>query len=197
MPSLELSIIKKILTKSKEINNEKYNIEFPVFIETGTFMGSTISKMSYIFDELHTIEVNEDLYNNAKNKYNNLNKINFHLGDSAYVLKNIIINVDKNAIIFLDGHYSSGITGKGIKDVPLYEELNAIITNFKNHCIIIIDDVRLFGHGPNTPESYHSEDWSNINIDTILDIVKPKLISHYLLPSKLHNEDRLIIHLSN
>lgn len=195
MPSLELSIIKNILDKSKNIILPELNIEYPIFIETGTYMGSTINKMKYIFDELYTIEIDEKLYNNAKNKYKDTNKIKFYLGDSGKILNNIISIINNNAIFFLDGHYSSGITGKGDKDVPLYEELNSIITQFNYYSIIIIDDVRLFGKGPNNKDNYQNENWEDININEILKIVKPKLLSHYYLPSKLHKQDRLILHL--
>lgn len=183
MPPLDYNTIKKVLENTQH--------SFPCFVETGTFMGETILAMEDKFDELHTIEIKIEFYENVKNKYNG-NKINFYLGDSGEMLKEICSTLDKNTIFFLDGHWSAGNTGKGKKDCPLYEELEHIMTNFKHNGIIIIDDVRLFGLGPNKGTEICN--WEDINIDNILNVVNKRMINHYNLPSVLNVNDRLIIH---
>ena len=55
---------------------------------------------------------------------------------------------------------------------------------------MIINDVRLFGKNIN-------EDWSCINEDTILEILKDRIIDFYHLDSPLAKNDRLIIKISN
>ena len=82
------------------------------------------------------------------------------------------------------------IQEKGEKDCPLYEELNAILSNHKDEAIIIVDDVRLFGMGPNNKAKYDICNWEEINIENILKIVKDRITNHYFLPSELNNEDR-------
>lgn len=184
MPSIDINFIKSSL-KNRKLE------EFPVFIETGTYKGGTIFHMSKHFNELYTIEVANHLYKDVVEKYNQtkLNNINFILGDSCNVLPKLLPKITNKSIVFLDGHFSSLNTGKGDKDVPLYEEVSAIMSFHKNECIIIIDDIRLVGTDRN-------EDWSDISIDQILEITKPRQIDSFYLPSRLNSKDRLIIHLT-
>jgi len=166
--------------------------KYPVFIETGTCHGWTTFAMEPHFDEIHTIEIKQDLYEKTKGKYNG-NKINFYLGDSSVVLNDICKKVIQPSVFFLDGHWSAGNTGKGDKDCPLYEELAVIMNTFKQDAIIIIDDFRLFGKGPSTNTEVC--DWENISKQGILDIVKDRLNCEYHLPSHMDKTDRLILHI--
>ena len=138
---------------------------------------------------------NESLkrYERVKNQYKG-DKINFYLGDSSDVLTDILPSITGKSIIFLDGHWSGDNTGKGIKDCPLYEEITSIIHNHIDEAIIIIDDVRMFSKGPNNCGQICN--WEEINIENILQIVKTRMTNYYLLPSSMHNEDRMVIHIS-
>ena len=110
------------------------------------------------------------------------------------MLTDILPIITGKSIIFLDGHWSAGNTGKGIKDCPLYEEISSIISSHKDEVIIIVDDVRLFGKGPNKGTDICN--WEEINIENILKIVNDRMTNHYFLPSCHDNEDRLVIHIS-
>jgi hypothetical protein len=187
MPPLELSIFDNI-KQSNIFEN------YPIFVETGTFIGETIFLMSNKFKELHTIEIKEDFYNNVKSSNKNSN-INFYLGDSSVEIVNICKNIKNNTIFFLDGHWSAGNTGRGNKDCPLYEELDGIINNFKYKAIIIIDDVRLFGKGPNKKNEISN--WEEINVEDIIKKAESRLSEYYFLSSNLDDKDRLILHLDN
>ena len=175
MPSINIEFLRLLESDYKNYSN---------FIETGTFLGDTIFNVEKYFSNLYTVEVKEKLYENVKRKYKG-DKISFYLGDSSVVLNDILPNID--------GHWSVGITGKGKKDVPLYEELNSIMSHHKDEAIIIIDDVNLFGSGPNTTKKKCN--WEEINIENVLEIVKDRTTKHYFLPSKLKKDDRLIIHI--
>jgi hypothetical protein len=168
--------------------------KYPVFIETGTYNGWTTFAMEPHFNEIHTIEIKQDIYEKTKGEYNG-DKINFYLGDSSVVLNDVCKKVSQPSVFFLDGHWSAGDTGKGDKDCPLYEELTVIIDNFKQDAIIIIDDFRLFGKGPSTNTEVC--DWENISKQGILDIVKDRLNCEYHLPSHMDNTDRFILHINS
>jgi hypothetical protein len=183
MPSIDKNFL--------EILQDDYK-KYPCFIETGTFNGETTFSMEPYFNELYTIEFSEKYYNNTKNRYTG-KKINFILGDSSIVFNTLLSNIKEKCIFFLDGHWSSGDTGKSDKDCPLIEEITHINNLLKNDAIIIIDDCRLFGLSKKTGSN---EDWSEISKEKILDIIKLRINKVYHLDSTHAKDDRLIIHIN-
>lgn len=165
---------------------------FQIFLETGTYRGETIFAMEPYFKQLHTIEIKKEFYDACKEKYHG-NKIQFHLGDSSKVLPKILPEVQGNMVLFLDGHWSSKDTGKGDKDVPLFEELDAINSFFKSNALIIIDDYRLFGRSPNAifRFNYSQEDWSAISKSRLISRLKPRVSTSFVAG------DRFIIGIKN
>jgi hypothetical protein len=165
---------------------------YPYFIETGTFNGDTTFELEPYFEKIYTIEFSEKYYNNTKSSYKG-NKINFLLGDSSIVFKYLLPTITDKCIFFLDGHWSSGDTGKSEKDCPLEEEITHIYHLFKHEAIIIIDDFRLFGL---CEKNGMNEDWSKINKENLLDILKSRISKVYHLDSDISKDDRMIIHIN-
>lgn len=184
MPSIDINFLKQLQSEYQTYEN---------FIETGIFCGETTFALEPYFSKLYTIEIKKEYYENVKQDYKG-NKINFYLGDSSDVLNEIIPSITGKSIIFLDGHWSGDDTGKGVKDVPLYEELRCIMLNHKDEAIIIIDDVRLFSVGPNIGNEVCN--WEDINTNNIIKIVEERINKTYFLPSHLASDDRLILHIS-
>lgn len=187
MPSLGLDVI-------RSIHGDNILDTYPIFVETGTYLGETIFQMEKFFKILHTIEIKEEFHRIIKSRYTG-DKITFHLGDSSNILNELVDDLTDNTIFFLDGHWSSGDTGRGEKDCPLMEEVEAIMKKFNHSAILIIDDYRLFGKGPS--EKNEIVDWTNISKDKLLELTKNRMSEYYHLPSSLHLEDRLIIHLKS
>lgn len=182
MPSINLNFLNELKCTLSD---------YPVFIETGTYLGETIFGMEPYFDKLFTIELSEKYYTNTSAKYKGT-KINFLLGDSSTRLKDVFDSVTENCLIFLDGHYSSGDTAKGKKECPLLEEIEQINTYCKGNAIIIIDDCRLLSKGP---QDGFAHDWSDINVSKILSILGNKVKRLYFLDSICAKNDRLVIHI--
>ena len=180
MPSLNENFLKKL--------RDDYT-NYPCFIETGTFQGTTILGMESFFEKLYTIELSEAYHNYVKNNYNG-SKIQFLLGDSSIVLRDLLPIISEKCVFFLDGHWSNGNTARGTVDVPLIDEITHINNLFQNEGIIIIDDFRLF-------ETNFSENWSNIKKSTILNILASRIKEIYHLDSELHSMDRMIIHINS
>jgi hypothetical protein len=184
MPSLTLSDIEKIKGNFRE---------FTAFIETGTYMGDTIFQMEPLFNQLYTVEIKPEFRDNVKSRYSG-NKIEFLLGDSSEVFKTLLPTINEPAIFFLDGHWSSGYTGRGIKDCPLIEELTMINEKFVSSGVVIIDDRRLFG---TSPKNGGWEDWEHINDESCMNCIKSRIKDIYCIPSELHPHDRLVIHINS
>lgn len=197
-------LTEKFITQLKV--EEDANRTHPCFVETGTCTGGTIFALEHMFEELHTIEIKPEFYENVKRSYNKRwrnriktifrrpKKISFYLGDSSIVLNSVTSKLNRDTIFFLDGHWSSGDTGKGPKDCPVEEELTSIASSFRHRGIIIIDDFRLFGKGPTKGGCL--ENWEDINKPKLLDIMGERLEQEYHLPSKLDPSDRLVLHIS-
>jgi hypothetical protein len=172
------------------------------FVETGTFMGDTTEVARRMFEKVYTIEVKEDLYVQARNRFKPYPSVTCYLGDSSILLGDICKTLDKPTCFWLDGHYSAGNTGSGAKRVPLYEELELIMTHCKVPCVILIDDCRLFGSSvtkksmtdvifkKKVPDIYG---WDVINGPSILEKVSSRLESYSFAPSNLHPQDRMCI----
>jgi hypothetical protein len=177
MPTLLKEDLINILALS-ETNKDEYNN----FVETGTYMGETILRFIDDFENLYTIELSNNFYEDFNKKNYNRDKLKSILGDSSEKIKEVIDELKDKTIFFLDGHYSSCGTARGDKDVPLCEELKIINDYFNYESLIIIDDLRLFG------TNIH-EDWSEITKEKMLDILTDRVDSH------LEIGDRLVIKL--
>ena len=80
-------------------------------VETGTFIGKTTFEFAQVFKEVHTIELDQGLFDQAAQfLYTNNSNVICYYGDSAKVLKTKLINRlnEKNEKVFfyLDAHWS-------------------------------------------------------------------------------------------
>lgn len=131
---------------------KKYSLK--TFVETGTYLGDTTNALKDYFNKLYTIELSEDLYKKAVERFSEDPHIKVLQGDSGKVLKTLITRIDEPTLFWLDGHYSAGITAQGEKDTPIFEELECILSekNYNPKHIILIDDARCFGAIEDYPE---------------------------------------------
>ena len=140
---------------------QKILMHFPIenFVETGTYVGDTAFWASRYFKNVFTIEKSPPLWEKARNKYRDVQNINFLFGDSGEILRKIKPQLNTPAMFWLDAHWSGGMTyGEG-DECALLRELEAIIDIDQNN-FILIDDARLFLLPPPRPHS--ATDWPNI-----------------------------------
>lgn len=117
---------------------------YTTIIETGTFLGESTRFFASHFQQVYTIEVSDMLYARARDKLAQLANVEVLHGDSGVVLESLMTRIDSPCVIYLDGHYSGGVTSQGSKKVPIYEELHHIFCHpVKNH-LVVIDDARCF-----------------------------------------------------
>lgn len=121
---------------------QKYG--YNVLIETGTYRGDMVEAQKKHFKKIYSIELSQMLYNKAKKRFRKDQNVYIVQGDSGKVLSGILNKLNEPAIFWLDGHYSAGMTAKGDKECPIFEELNAILNGKKLNHVLLIDDARCF-----------------------------------------------------
>ena len=121
---------------------KQYNLR--VFVETGTCGGDMVNAVKDTFQEIHSIEIGEDLYQRAKSRFSGLGGISIHKGDSADILPVILDQVKEPVLFWLDAHYSGGGTARGELDTPVVRELGHILAHRVRQHVILVDDARCF-----------------------------------------------------
>ncbi len=114
----------------------------PVFVETGTYMGATVQKALELgFEKIISIEIDEQLYQKACQKFARRPAVELICGDTLERLPHILADLAQPATFWLDAHRGPGPGG----DVPypIMKELELIANHpIKTHTILI-DDRRL------------------------------------------------------
>jgi tetratricopeptide (TPR) repeat protein len=114
-----------------------------IFIETGTLFGGTTVEAAKVFKEVHTIELSSELFQKAKQRFNDNNNVHVYYGDSATILKELLPNIRGRVVFWLDGHYSGTGTAQGSQNTPILQEI-AAIKDYLEYAVILIDDIRIF-----------------------------------------------------
>jgi hypothetical protein len=129
----------------KERTVEQYRQEYncDILVETGTYRGDMIYAGRNYFKQIYSIELDSNLHKKALKKFKKYSHIEIYQGDSGAVLQKIIPKLDRPTLFWLDAHYSGGITAKGEKECPVFEELATIFSSTHHH-IVLIDDARCF-----------------------------------------------------
>jgi len=117
-----------------------------IWIETGTYLGETTEFLSAHSTMVYSIEPEPALYLNAVKKFESFNNVQIINGLSEEVFLTLLPKLSGDINLWLDGHYSAGITFKGPKDTPIVDELNCISNNKSNFekVSVFIDDVHCF-----------------------------------------------------
>lgn len=164
--------------------------DFPIFIETGTWLGHTIFGVERFFNKLYTIEISKEIYEQTKASYHG-DKITFLFGDSGVVIKDILTECNDKVLFFLDAHASGGnLCNFNITTLytPLEQEIYNINKYSKYESLIIIDDCRALG-------TKNNSNWEFINESVIREILKDRLINLYYVDCEQFKNDRMIIHI--
>jgi hypothetical protein len=128
--------------KKKEVPILSFKRRFgiDVFIETGTYRGEMVDAMKNNFKEVYSIELADNFYNAAVEKFALYANVHLIHGDSARMIPEVLKKIHEPAIFWLDAHYMGPKTARGKLDTPIKEELTAIFNHpIKKHAIIIDD----------------------------------------------------------
>jgi hypothetical protein len=139
------------LIKQRAIRHYAEQFGLQTLVETGTYLGDMVEAMKHVFQKIYSIELSQELYEKAQQRFAGQGSIHLIQGDSGVELGKLMDQIDQPTLFWLDGHYSAGITAKGEKDTPIYEELSHVFGLPQKGHVILIDDARCFGKDPAYP----------------------------------------------
>lgn len=121
-------------------------------IETGTYLGETTAFLASHVRRVVSIEIEPRLHALAVERFRDQQHVEIRLGDGMEIVPQLVSELDAPCLIWLDGHFSGGITGRGALDEPAVEILRRIETERPPRGMtIVVDDLRVFGSEPSAP----------------------------------------------
>lgn len=192
----------------RTVNKYAKAAEYEVAVETGTLFGDSTSRLSKYFSHVYTIEINRELYEKASAKFKDNAGIRVICGDSKQVLRELVKEIQRPCLFYLDAHFSgdrttnwkksnwrgyrvdTGYSGEqptAENQVPLFEEIKLIHDDFRSRCLIYIDDVDKFdenGVGLRD-KKFLGEDWTHLNLNAIRSYLAGRLKAWVQVKSQL------------
>jgi hypothetical protein len=109
------------------------------FVETGACWGHTLWGLRADFDHLYSVELADNYWRAACERFLGTPHVQVFPGDSRQVLPKILSLVSGPALIFLDAHHSAPDSADA--GDPLPGEIEAI-TRLSPSSLVVIDDMR-------------------------------------------------------
>ena len=140
----------------------RYQTAETTWIETGSYLGETSSKLAKVSKQVHSIEPEISLFKYVQWRYKRLINLKFHHGTSEQILDDLVKNLEGDTCFWLDGHFSGDITFRGETSSPIIYELSVIERHLNKlgQVRVFVDDVRDF--------VFQSNDSSYPNIDYLV-----------------------------
>lgn len=132
-----------------------------VWIETGTYLGSTTCFLARRASMVYSIEPALTLFANAREYFAQFKNVEIINGTSEEVLPRLLPAISGDVSFWLDGYYSHGITFKGSNTTPIAEEPQCIgehLSHFQS-VVVLVDDIRCFNPHIGEYSAYPSIDF--------------------------------------
>ena len=124
---------------------KSHSLPSATWIETGTYLGDTTSKLAKIAKKVISIEPQAELSKFASTRLKRNKNVEIINSTSESCIANVLEGVTGPTCFWLDGHYSGDVTFLGTEVSPISAELSAISGYLKrNKVVVLIDDFRLF-----------------------------------------------------
>jgi hypothetical protein len=140
------------LIKQTIVDEYRRRFGLRVLVETGTFQGEMIAAMLGRFDRIYSIELDDRWYQNAARRFGRRSDVRLLHGNSGTRLPEILAEIDRPALFWLDAHYSGPGTARGPLDTPIAQELEAIRGHSVAGHVILVDDMNRFDGTAGYPE---------------------------------------------
>jgi hypothetical protein len=124
----------------------RWGLENAPWLETGTYYGDTTAVLAKQSPSVVTLEPMPELYEEASARLKHLSNVEVINAPSETAFASTAMRLGNKVNFWLDGHYSSGNTFRGVSDTPIELELAVIsqLVQKGGHVAVFIDDVRLF-----------------------------------------------------
>lgn len=130
--------------KQRHVKNFQKAFDIPVFVETGTYLGEMVNAVKNRFAEIYSIELDEHLVAKARRRFRKHKHVHIIRGDSSEVLPGLLRSLSARKLIWLDAHFSGGITARGSVTTPIVRELAAVRASYRPGDVLLIDDFSSF-----------------------------------------------------
>jgi hypothetical protein len=177
--------------------------KYSTIVETGTLFGDGAELMSKHFKTVHTIEIQDSLYEKAKARFQGNPGIQCHNGDSVDVLAALAPTLATPTVFFLDAHWSgdssvdwvnsewkgytvnTGYRGTNPIDPknqnPLLEEIDILVKTVRGEFILYVDDTEKFDAAGNGLRNrcFIGEDWTHLSLQKLEATLGTRLVSKH------------------
>ena len=168
--------VKIRILKSNSLKNATW-------VETGTYLGDTTSKLAKIAKKVISIEPQSELSAFASTRLKRYKNVVIVNATSESCIASVLDGISGPTCFWLDGHYSGDVTFLGSSISPIVIELATISNYLKaNEVVLFVDDFRLFVNSANTGYPPHGilVEWAVENnlswtVEQDIFIAKPKL----------------------
>jgi hypothetical protein len=175
--------------------------KYTTIVETGTLFGDGAELMSKYFKTVHTIEIQDALYEKAKARFQGNPGIQCHNGDSVDVLQRL--SLPEPTVFFLDAHWSGDSSVDWVKSEwkgytvntgyrgtnpidpknqnPLLEEIMVLVKTMRGEFILYVDDTEKFDAAGNGLRNrcFIGEDWTHLSLQKIEAAIGTRLVSKH------------------
>jgi len=123
-----------------------------LFVESGTYRGDTVAFFVGHARRIVSVEVDPALHGAARDRFGAEPSVEILLGDSLDLIPPLIADARTSTMLFLDGHFSDGVTGQGRELEPARTILGDLAGKARSTALtVVVDDLRLFGTDPGFP----------------------------------------------
>jgi hypothetical protein len=135
------------IAKQRHLLNALKSRGHRIFVEAGTYRGATTAFFVPHVDQVISVELHNDLFAAARQRFANYPNVTLVHGDSLIEIPKIVADCSSPPLVFLDGHFSGEGTAQGEEMEPAESTLRRLADVTPAGTTIVIDDLRLFGSG--------------------------------------------------
>lgn len=171
------------LTRSRLLAACAQQFHLHVLVETGTYLGDSVNALRNHFEEIHSIELDDALYEHAVWRFRRFPHIHVYHGDSAVVLPQILVHISEPCLFWLDAHVSGGLTARGVKNTPVMDEVRTITGHRVRGHVILLDDAGSFAGKEDYPTVQQLRsmlpEWNVDVIEGVICAIPVQIEPHY------------------